>query len=203
MNPPRFRLLAGMIVAAAASRLLPHPPNYTPIAAPALFGGATFADRRWAFALPWSGLALSDLWPGLHPLLSVVYGSFAVTVCLGFLLRRRRDPLAIASAAFAGSWLFFLLTNLGVWAVGGLYPRTWPALWACYGAAIPFFRHTCVGEGLFTLALFGGLALAEKRFPLRRPATVAQARQPREGARTAVCRAPRVPLRHRTPAGTA
>ncbi|MBU6400112.1 MAG: hypothetical protein KGS61_07320 [Verrucomicrobia bacterium] len=56
MNSPRFLLLAGMILAAAASRLLPHPPNCTPIAAMALFGGASFADKRAVFLVPLAGL---------------------------------------------------------------------------------------------------------------------------------------------------
>ncbi|MFN3920557.1 MAG: DUF6580 family putative transport protein, partial [Methylohalobius sp.] len=61
----RFLVLVGMILVAAASRLIPHPPNFTPIGAMALFGGACFADRHAAFAVPLAGMWLSDLMIGL------------------------------------------------------------------------------------------------------------------------------------------
>lgn len=89
----RFLVLVGMILGAAASRLIPHPFNFTPIGAMALFGGACFADRRAAFLVPLAAMFLSDLAIGLlsgslslglHPLIPVVYGSFALIVCLGF-----------------------------------------------------------------------------------------------------------------------
>ena len=91
MNKPRFLFLAGMILLAAASRLIPHPPNFGPIAALALFGGAQFADKRLAFLVPLAAMFLSDLVLGLHSLIPVIYGSFALIVCLGFWLRRRQN----------------------------------------------------------------------------------------------------------------
>jgi len=176
----RFLFLVGMILAAAASRLIPHPPNFAPIGAMALFGGACFADKRQAFLVPLAamfvsdlaiGLLSGDLSLGLHGLIPVVYGSFVLIVCLGFLLRGRRKVVQIAGATLAGSLLFFVLTNLGVWAMGSLYPKTWEGLVACYVAAIPFFQNTLLGDAVYATLLFGGLALAEKSFPaLREPA---------------------------------
>ena len=175
----RFLVLVGMILAAAASRLIPHPPNFAPIGAMALFGGACFAHRRAAFVVPLAAMFLSDLAIGLlsgnlslglHRLIPVVYGSFALIVCLGFWLRSRRTVLPIAGATLAGSVLFFVLTNFGVWALGSLYPNTWEGLVACYVAAIPFFHNTLLGDAVYSTALFGGLALAEKGLPaLREP----------------------------------
>ncbi|MGH2403238.1 MAG: DUF6580 family putative transport protein [bacterium] len=159
----RLRMIAliGIVLAAAASRLLPHPPNFTPIAAMALFGGAYFADRRLAFLVPLLGMFLSDLILGLHRLLPVVYACFALIVCLGFWLRGRKSVLRIAGAALAGSILFFVVTNFGVWAMGSLYPKSLDGLLAAYVAAIPFFRNTLAGDVLYTAALFGGFALLE------------------------------------------
>ncbi|MEE7546471.1 hypothetical protein HF319_04960 [Xanthomonas sp. Kuri4-1] len=54
-------MLAGLILLAALSRLLPHPPNFSPVEAIALFGGAHFASRRWALLVPLAGMALSDI----------------------------------------------------------------------------------------------------------------------------------------------
>ena len=72
MNSPRFAIIAGLILAAAASRLLPHPPNFTPIGAVALFGGACLADKRLAFLVPLAAMFLSDLVIGLHRGMPVV-----------------------------------------------------------------------------------------------------------------------------------
>src|ERR1043166_9243830 len=140
MHKPRLKLVIGMIIAAAVSRLLPHPPNLTPIAAVALFGGATFADKRAAFLVPLAALCLTDFWFGFSLLTPVVYGSFALIVCLGFWLHGRRSAGRIVAAALWGSILFFVLTNLGVWALTPLYPKTLSGLSECYIAAVPFFR---------------------------------------------------------------
>lgn len=164
MNKPRFLFLVGIILAAAVSRLIPHPPNFSPIAAIALFGGAQFADKRLAFLVPLAAMFLSDLVLGLHSLIPVIYGGFALIVCLGFWLRRRQNVWAIGGAAIVGALLFFVLTNFGVWAIGHLYPKTPAGLVDCYVAAIPFFRNTLLSNLLYSALLFGGLAVAENRF---------------------------------------
>ncbi|MGQ0550658.1 MAG: DUF6580 family putative transport protein [Armatimonadota bacterium] len=157
----RLMVLIGVILAAAASRVIPHPPNVTPIAAMALFGGAQFADRRLAFLVPLSAMFLSDLVIGLHQLLPIIYACFALIVCLGFWVRPRKSVFRIAGATLAGSVLFFIVTNFGVWAMGSLYPKTLEGLVASYVAAIPFFRNTLLGDALYSAALFGGFALVE------------------------------------------
>lgn len=169
---PRLRLVAviGVILAAAASRLIPHPPNLTPIAAMALFGGAHFADRRLAFLIPLAAMFLSDLVVGLHRLLPVVYASFALIVCIGFWLRPRMSALRVAGAALAGSVAFFVLTNFGVWAWGSFYPKTLDGLVAAYVAGIPFFRNTLLGDVAYTALLFGGFALLQRLTSASRPA---------------------------------
>jgi hypothetical protein len=117
------------------------------------------------------GLLSGNLSLGLHQLIPVVYGSFALIVYLGFWLRSRRTVVPIAGAALASSVLFFVLTNFGVWALDSWYPKTWEGLVACYVAAIPFFHNTLVGDAVYTTVFFGGLALAEKGLPaLREPA---------------------------------
>jgi predicted small integral membrane protein len=174
MNKPRFTVLAGIILAAAASRLIPHPPNFTPVAALALFGGASFASKRVALLVPLAAMFLSDLVLGLSLITPVVYGSFALIVGLGLWLRRRKSFSRVAFAAIASALLFFVLTNFGVWALGSWYPKTWAGLADCYVAAIPFFRNTLASSLLYSALLFGGWALAEKRFAsLREPAVAA------------------------------
>ena len=173
MSKPRLGVLVLMILAAAGSRLIPHPPNMASIAAVALFGGAYLANKWLAFLVPLAALFLSDLVLGLYGHMEIVYGSFALVVCIGLLLRKRRTPLRIAGAALASSTLFFVITNFGVWAFGHLYPKTAAGLFTCYVAAVPFFQNTLAGDALYTTVLFGGFALAERLFPaLREPALV-------------------------------
>jgi len=171
MDKPRFTTLAGMVFLAAALRLIPHPPNFTPLAAMALFGGAYLSDKRLAFGLPLAALLLSDAVLGFYHGMIWVYGSFVLMVCLGLQLQSRRRLRPIAGAALASSVLFFALTNFGVWASGDLYPRTFGGLGACYVAAIPFFQNTIAGDLVYTALLFGGFALVEKKFPALREST--------------------------------
>lgn len=175
---PRFWLMAGLVFGAAALRLLPHPPNFTPIAAIALFGGAHFERKRWAFAVPLAAMLLSDSvlavlegW-GFHPTLPVVYGTFALIVCLGFLLRKRRTAtLAVGGAALASATIFYLTTNFAHWAMTGMYSKTLTGLATCYIAAIPFFGPTLAGDLFYSALLFSGFAWAERRFVRLRPLT--------------------------------
>lgn len=174
MLRPRHEALIAMILAAAVSRLIPHPYNFAPIGALALFGGAQFADKRLAFLVPAAALFLSDLVIGLYSHMEWVYLNFALTVCLGLWLRQRRGALRIAAASLAASVLFFVVTDLGVWLNDALYAKSLAGLLACYAAAIPFFGNTLLGDGFYCLVLFGGLALLENRFAiLREPSSAA------------------------------
>ena len=83
----RLGLLIGMIFVAAGMRFLPHPPNFESIGAIALFAGAHFDDKRWAFILPLAAMLLSDAVIGFHAQMPIVYGTFALVVCMGFFLR--------------------------------------------------------------------------------------------------------------------
>jgi hypothetical protein len=169
MLKARSTLIIFMILAAAASRLMPHPPNMTSVAAMALFGGAMLDDRRFAFVVPLCALFLSDLVLGFHDQMFIVYGTFALIVCIGQWLQQRRSAVIIAGATFVSSLLFFITTNFGVWALDHMYPRTLAGLIACYTAALPFLRNTLEGDLFYTLVLFGGFALLERQFPKLQP----------------------------------
>jgi hypothetical protein len=164
-NKARLLALLAAIFAAAAMRLVPHPPNFSPIAAMALFSGAQMPRRALAFVAPFAALLLSDLVLGFYAGMNFVYFSFALTVLIGWAIASRRTPLTIGAAAVASSALFFILTNFGMWAFSGFYPRTVEGLVACYVAAIPFFQNTIAGDLLYTALLFGGFALAERLLP--------------------------------------
>jgi hypothetical protein len=175
----RSIVLVGMILAAAMARLVPHPPNMTPIGAMALFGGACFVDRKIAYLLPIAAMLLSDIVLGatrygLWSLLAiqpVVYACLLATTALGQCIANRRSAWQVGAAALAGSLLFFVVTNFATWAVGHQYPLTASGLAECYTRAIPFFRNSLVGDATFTAILFGGLAIMENRLAWMREGT--------------------------------
>jgi|SRR5580692_3017065 hypothetical protein len=167
-------LLALVIIAiAAALRIAPHPWNFAPVGAMALFSGAVLKDRRLAFVVPLVALFAGDIFIGLYTykLMLVVYASFLVSVAIGFWLRDRRTIARIGAATLLGAIQFFLVTNFAVWATGLSYPRTSAGLAACYTAGIPYFWNTLAGDAAYATLFFGALALAERLFPaVRQPA---------------------------------
>lgn len=178
----RNATLIVLVLLAALSRLIPHPPNFAPIAGVALFGAAHFRSRWLAFLVPLAAMFVSDLalgfivqlrlysgWmaltQGIHLGSIVVYATFAVITAMGFILRKNRGIPLLAGTSLASSVIFFLMTNLGVWAAGDLYPTTIAGLVTCYVAAIPFFHWTVLGDLCYVAMLFGCFAWAEHHYP--------------------------------------
>ncbi len=171
----RTLLALALIVLAAALRIAPHPWNFTPVGAMALFSGAMLRDRRLAFLFPLLTLFLGDIFIGFHKLMPVVYASFLVNVAIGLFLRNRRTVPRVACATSLNAIQFFLLTNFGVWWIGGFYPKTAVGLAACYAAGVTFFWNTLAGDVVYAALLFGSFALAEHFFlPLREPVRAAR-----------------------------
>lgn len=153
-----------LILAAAFSRLIPHPMNFAPITAIALFGGMYF-DRRIAPVLPLAALIISDYFLGMYSGIVWVYSAFLLVTLLGMAASRRKSVGTVAGSTLAGSVLFFLITNFGVWQSGALYPMTMNGLTDCYLAAIPFFRNSLAGDLFYVTMLFGLYELAMKLYP--------------------------------------
>jgi len=178
-------VLAGMIAIAALSRVLPHPPNFSPVEAIALFGGAYFASRRWAFIVPLVGMFVSDLvlaaingglyasWFG-NGGIWLVYLCVGLTTAMGLNLRGRVSGARVLGYSLAGSVLFFLVTNFGAWLFQPIptYPMTAAGLGAAYVAGVPFFQWTVLGTLFYAALLFGSFALLRQRVPALRSQTV-------------------------------
>jgi len=164
-NHARLAALLSAIVAAAALRLVPHPPNFSPIDAMALFSGAYIGRRALAFAAPLGALLLSDLLLGFYPGMLFQYAAVALIVLLGSFALSRVTVLRLAGAALTSSVLFFAVSNFGVWLLSGMYAHTAAGLGACYVAAIPFFQNTTAGDLFYTALLFGGFKVAETLVP--------------------------------------
>ena len=170
MTSQHARLLAllSAIAIAAVLRLVPHPPNFSPIGAMALFSGAYLGRRGLAFVAPFGALLVSDAVLGFHSGMPFIYGAVALIVLIGWAIRTRISVLPIVGAALASSLLFFIISNFGTWLLSGMYPLTVSGLAACYVAAIPFFQNTVAGDLFFSGLLFGGFALLERAMPVLR-----------------------------------
>jgi hypothetical protein len=162
---PRFLVLAGMILIAAFTRLIPHPPNFTAIAAMALFGGAYFSRKSLAFAVPLIAMFFSDMIIGFHQGMYAVYLSFIFIVMIGLTLKNKKKAGNVFLASVSASVLFFVITNFAQWLSYPLYSKDIAGLIACYVAAIPFFHYTLLGDLFFVGALFGLFELAKMKFP--------------------------------------
>jgi Family of unknown function (DUF6580) len=172
----RTAIVVAMILVAAALRIAPHPWNFTPIGAMALFSGAMLPKRWMKFALPVAALFAGDLFIGFHKLMPFVYASFLVSVLIGLWLEKGRSVGRIAGATLLGAIQFYVVTNFAVWAAMRTYPETAAGLGACYAAGIPFFWDTLAGDAVYAVLLFGGFALAEQLVPGLREPTGAEGR---------------------------
>ena len=176
----RFGVIAIMILVAALSRLLPHPPNVTPIGGMALFGAAYFAKKYWAYIIPFLALWISDL-----ILNNVVYASgfegftifpsyaiwtylaFGLIIFLGVKLLKKINLPNVIGMSVTASLLFYLITNFGAWYFDSLnlYADNFGGLLAYLSAGLPFFWNTLAGDLFFVGVLFGGFELIKNTYP--------------------------------------
>ncbi len=131
-----------IIIFGVICRLIPHPPNFSPVTAIALFGGLNFSDKRIAFSIPLIVLFLSDLILGISVINLFVYTGFLTIVFLGTKIKSIKFGNIILS-----SFIFFLISNFGVWIIG--YPKNIEGLILCYTMAIPFFGYSIAGDLFF------------------------------------------------------
>jgi len=154
-----------MIIGGGLARLLPHAPNFAPIAAMALFGGA-YLNKKYAIIIPLVAMFISDAFIGFHDTMIYVYGAFALTGLMGIWLRKHKSIVNVFGATLFSSVLFYLITNFGVWAQG-MYARDLSGLMQSYIMAIPFFKNTLLGNFFYTAMFFGTYefvkALASKK----------------------------------------
>ena len=164
-------IITVIILFAALSRLIPHPPNFTPIIAIGLFGGAYLKDLRIAILIPLCGMIISDLILGFHEIMPWVYLSLTLITFLGLRLKNRVNFVNCLIAVLGGSLIFFLLSNFGVWFMGG-YEKTISGLIVCYTMAIPFLNNTLIGSAAYGVIMFGGYEALKYFLPSSAPDSI-------------------------------
>lgn len=178
MKNKRFLIITGFIIMAVLSRVLPHPYNFTPLGAIALFGSAYFADKRWAIIMPLVAMWVSDLllnnlvysayYEGFtlfHSGMAWTYGSMILIALLGMKLFEKVTLPRVFGGALGASVIFFLVSNFGSWLASPVYTPDLQGLIACYTAAIPFFHNTIGGNLVYCAALFGVYEYLKYRMP--------------------------------------
>ena len=147
-----FFYLVGLI---ALSRIIPHPPNFTPVLAMAVFMPYLTRDLYSAMLEPLSAMFVSDFYLGFHSSMFWVYISILLGTTLSqYTISMKKTYVHLGSNALLSSTIFFIITNFAVWMSGGLYPHTMDGLILCYTMAIPFFGNTLAGT-LFYISLLG------------------------------------------------
>ena len=173
-----FAVMAVIVFLAGASRIFPHPPNFSPILAIALFGAAHFSKKWQAVLIPILAVWLSDLFINnfvysnqgtgfiwFYTGFYWQYASYLMIIVSSILVFKNKISISKTLGASLGSSVaFFLLSNFGVWANGGMYAKSLSGLTTCYVAGLPFFQNTIVSNILFTTVLFGSYYLIQVQY---------------------------------------
>ena len=171
-------VLSIIILLAAFTRIMPHPPNFSPMAAIGLFGAAHFAKKWQAFFIPLIGIWISDLVINNYVYSSsssnIVwfysgfywqYMSYILIIFAGlFIFNRGISLTKTFGGMISSSGIFFLVSNFGVWTGGTMYPKNFGGLITCYAAGVPFIHNTIISDVLFTTVLFGTYYLLQVEY---------------------------------------
>lgn len=149
----KLNFITILIGIAILSRLIPHPPNFTPITAIALFSTIHFKNKILTYLIPIIGLFISDLILGLSMINLFVYLSFITITFIGYKFQKINNYSILLS-----STTFFIVSNFGVWILG--YPKTIEGLILCFYMALPFFIYTIMGDLFYSYAMKYGLRYA-------------------------------------------
>ena len=147
------------IIVVALMRLIPHPPNFVPITAIAIFAGVRFNNIILAYAVPISIMLISDFFIGFSSISLFVYLAFILITSYSYLIKKSSIKNILLS-----SIIFFIITNFGVWVLPGGYPNNIEGLILCYTAAIPFFTNSIIADLFFSAILYYGFEQIEKRY---------------------------------------
>ena len=153
-----------LITILAFSRLIPHPPNFTPLLGMAVFSGVIFDRKIFAFVVPFVAMLLSDLVIGFHSSMPIIYFAIMLNVGVGFLLVSKFSYLKSILALVSGALIFFMVTNFAVWLGSGMYSQDLNGLITCYIMALPFFQNTLLSSLVYGLGAFYLFDLFENKF---------------------------------------
>ena len=140
-----FKISLGVFIVLAASRFVPHPPNFTSLIALSFYVPEFYGIRFIPVIIV--SFFITDLIIGFHSTTFFTWGSVLV---IGLLSKYFTSSIIKRiSGALTGAFIFFILTNLGVWMMGS-YGYTLNGLATCYILAIPFFGYSLISTFIFS-----------------------------------------------------
>lgn len=172
----RFRMISLLVFGLIFARLIPHPPNFTPMLSGALLGGTYFYKKKWAYCIPIFAMLFSDYF-----LYTFIYQNkfsfpnkttFAIYICilltsfLGTFMRTKITFFKVLGYSFLSALLFFIITNFSVWAGATFYPQNFQGLFLCYTAGLPFFKNTLLSTFLYSSFFYGAFYFLGKKVAL-------------------------------------
>jgi len=151
-----------LIILGFSARLLPHPANFVPIGAIALFSGI-YLPKRFTIILPLIAMLVSDIFIGFYSwqIMLAVYLSFTLMTLIGLWVRNNKKFSTVLGGTVLGSISFFLITNAAVWMFGTMYTHNFSGLLQSYTMAIPFFKNSLLGDLFYTGLMVGGFELVK------------------------------------------
>jgi hypothetical protein len=163
-------LALSLILAGILLRFVPHAPNFTPVAAIALFSGA-YLNKRSALIVPLILMIASDAVIGMHNVVIFTWGAFLAITLIGLGMRKKTSAAKVISFSLVSSLLFFAISNFGVWLMGW-YPRTFNGLVQCYTMALPFLRDFTASTLIYSAVFFGSYELIARSIKNEKLASV-------------------------------
>ena len=139
-------LFLGCVGIVLLFRIIPHPPNFTPVIALSLYLPIIFGI--WSLPFCILGFAITDYFIGFHSLLIWTWGSL---VLVGLLSKFSKNLINRLILVLLGSLVFFIVSNFGVWLTGSFYEPNINGLITCYTMAIPFFTNTLLSRMIFSI----------------------------------------------------
>mgnify|MGYP001218325300 FL=1 len=149
----------GIFLSLAASRFIPHPPNFTSLLALSFYVPVLFGLRYIPVLL--LSFVITDLVVGYHTGTHWTWGSVLIIGLMSQYFSKNIN-LRLAGSLF-GAFIFFLITNFGVW-ISGMYSLTINGLIECYTLAIPFFTYSIISTALFSLFIETGYKFYKIKF---------------------------------------
>lgn len=143
----------GLIVLALIARIIPHPANFSPLIALALFAGQRWSWRRSFFVMGFILLA-SNLFLGADAVVWATTGIFFLLTGAAKCLPANHSWQTSTILAFITSWAFFLASNFFVWALADWYPPTLGGLLDCFTLALPFYPASFFSTLIYSLVLW-------------------------------------------------
>ena len=138
-----------LILILALSRLIPHPPNFTPIIAVAILSGYFFKNLYLYFLVLITSMIVADFFIGFYDNMLVTYITLILISFTFYKVGSKLNYKNLFLFSLFGSLIFFIITNFGVWALGNFYEKNLKGLIECYILAIPFFGNTFLSTLVF------------------------------------------------------